>query len=67
MHLRLMNRRIRLLTLRNIFKTAFNKEQLTNEIITITMNGLLPIQNKQEGFDHHLARLEKLVNRMEQS
>lgn len=48
-------------------KSPVDREKLTDEIISITLNGLSPPQQTSENFEHSLERLEKLVNRLEQN
>ena len=42
-----------------------DRDKLTNEIITIVLNGLVLPEKKPSDFDHNLQRLEQLVNRLE--
>jgi len=47
-------------------KSAIDREQLTHEIITITLSGLTPVEKKPDAFERNLARLDKLVTRLEE-
>mgnify|MGYP000447420078 CR=1 FL=1 len=44
---------------------TINLAQLTNEIITITLNGLIPVQESHNNFERNLIRFDSLVNRLE--
>ncbi len=46
---------------------SLNLEQLTNEIISITLSGLTPIQKSPDDFERHLNHFEHLVSRLEKT
>jgi AcrR family transcriptional regulator len=46
-------------------KSTIDREQITHEIITITLSGLAPVATKPDAFENNLIRLDKLVTRLE--
>lgn len=46
---------------------TINLEQLTNEIITITLSGLTPIEKIPDDFERNLKRFDSLVTRLEKT